>query len=434
MDTHPFAKFGRDKYLLNIHSNRFLKTVFQKLWVPFVFLIFVVLGIILVSIIMAGDFPSVIDITIRMFLGEQEYCNTTLEHVAACMLDLGGFLGLPFLVVLSIVGYMISVLSKEIPRSLFEIAASGRIKHIGETNDSKLNTSGEDIDDKKGLAAVWETIKEKYRLRPRSSLTYVEDFESALLSPWRFIFFGFWLLLSYWLSIQMVIEVGLQYAGKPVLIFAGYFFVIVVPIFVAYFIAAWMWFFFIVGYYLRWLPGIFNLEIQPRHGDTCGGLKRLGDICLKMALSIILPAILVGVWVATGIAWKVVVGIPTFALFLIILIMILLVLSFLAFFYPLFGIHSAMVDTNDQFQEKWVAEITGIESRLRMLYEQGIYEGEEIRSLLKQLELAQTLYSTDVRFPTWPFSTPMLLGFFTSQLVPVIGAVKLVMDFTELFN
>ena len=141
MDTHPFAKFGRDKYLLNIHTNRILKTVFQNFWVPFVILIFVALGTILVSIIMAGDLPSVIYITIRMFIGEHEYCNSSLVNAAACIIDLGGFVGLPFLVVLSIIGYMISGLSKEVPRTLFEIAASGRIKHNGETNNSKQNTS-----------------------------------------------------------------------------------------------------------------------------------------------------------------------------------------------------------------------------------------------------------------------------------------------------
>ena len=94
MDTHPFAKFGRDKYLLNIHTNRILKTVFQNFWVPFVILIFVALGTILVSIIMAGDLPSVIYITIRMFIGEHEYCNSSLVNAAACIIDLGGFVGL----------------------------------------------------------------------------------------------------------------------------------------------------------------------------------------------------------------------------------------------------------------------------------------------------------------------------------------------------
>jgi hypothetical protein len=394
------------------------------------------LAITTVSIIVAGDFQNIFDIMVRIFEGGEEYCNSSLSHAAACIILYNGGVLSPFLVILAIVAYWISGLSKEVPKSLFETAKYGRMKHGSEANDLQTqNISNEkNKDTKKGLASIWSNYKEKYRVSPQNSLTYEKDFEDALLSPWRYILYGIGLILCYAIAIKMQVEVGLQYAGLPILIIAGYFFVIIIPIFVAYFFTVWIWFFFVVGNYLRWLPRIFKLDIQPNHGDNCGGFKRLGDICFKMALSIILPAVLLGIWVGTGIVAKASEKVPSFAFFIFIVIVILLVLSFWAFFYPILGIHTAMAKKKARYQDESAAKIHDIESRLRSLYEREEYESKKIKLLLEQLELAKTLYPTDVRYPTWPFSIPILLGFFTTQIVPIFGAITLLVEFLELFK
>lgn len=438
MDQILFAKFGEEKYSLNIHTNRALKAVFEYLWVPFVFLIILFLVIAVVSIALAGEITYVIDITVRMFLTagltEGEYCNTSSSHAAACMILYNFGVILPFLIVLGLAAYLITALSKEVPQIFLENAKFGRIKNRNKLGEFLAEQGSDEENTKSGLISTWANVKQTLRIKPRNSLTYSDDFEAALISPWRFILFGFWLLLGYVFAIRMMEEVGLQYAGLPILTVAGYFFVTIFPIIVAYFVTAWIWFFFVVGYYLRWLPKIFKLGIQPNHGDHCGGLKRLGDICFKMALSITLPAILLGVWVATGSVEKVSVAIPTFTPFFFFAIVFLSVLSFLAFFSPVLGIHNAMTKAKKHFQDESIAKILVIETQIRQLYEDEEYDRDEMDKLLEKLKVTKTLYPTDIRYPTWPFSTQVFLGFFTTLIVPVLGAITLIVEFIQVLK
>jgi hypothetical protein len=63
----------------------------------------------------------------------------------------------------------------------------------------------------------------------------------------------------------------------------------------AYVMAFILWYLVVVAGYLRRVTPIFCLDIQPEHGDGCGGLQRLGQVSLIIALVIAIPSVVIAI-------------------------------------------------------------------------------------------------------------------------------------------
>jgi hypothetical protein len=206
------------------------------------------------------------------------------------------------------------------------------------------------------------------------------------------------------------------------------------PILWSYFFGIGVWLVYVVARDLRLLPRTFNLDIQPRHLDGCGGLKGVGDLCLEMAAMYIIIALLLSFWALAGTLAQ---GDRSLTDFTYIALIVMIFLTFLTFFVPMWTMHNYMVRKKVAFQDKAIQEIAPVEKRLRDLVSQRtaadftqpkddatakveeILTGE-IERLKEQLDLLQELYPANLKYPTWPFDLNILLKFLSPQIVPIL--------------
>jgi hypothetical protein len=336
---------------------------------------------------------------------------------------------------LTIAGFLAVKLQKTVPKSLYELVKAGRLKPAGSRQRLQLETGLDVTAPEQGEHSESDSssLKQCFRIRPRSWQTYVDDFEQALNSPWRYVHFGFWLIVGY----SLAYVIGRQGAAFTSGVLWSYLYLGVIlvigPALLVYIAAFGVWFLIIVATYIRWLTPAFELDIQPGHGDGCGGLKRLGGICFAMATATIPPAIGVGFWWFSGVLRDVTIssGITITA---VIASAALLVVATFAFFLPLWHIHKEMSRDKARLQDEAVSRIAPVERRLRDLVGQGKLEDAETRQLEIRLEKLHQLYPSDLKYPTWPFNSGILLAFWTSQIVPIITIIAGVFEFTDLLK
>ncbi len=129
----------------------------------------------------------------------------------------------------------------------------------------------------------------------------------------------------------------------------------------------------VTGWYIKNLTAKFDLSILPSHPDYCGGLKPLGDFCLRMALPIALP------------------------------------LAAIAFFVPLWNIHLKMVARRDVYYDNFAERVAKLEGRIQSSLDKGLLD--EARVAREEMEIAQVLHPDKIGYPTWPFDRRILLTF-----------------------
>ena len=168
-----------------------------------------------------------------------------------------------------------------------------------------------------------------------------------------------------------------------------------------------------------------DLRVLPEHPDRCGGLRSLGDLCLQLAMVVLIPAIFLAVWgVAQGFIQlqALQTGAALYGDSARRWLLFLTAAGFFLFFLPLNSIHRRMDRRRLQVQRELAELSTKMEQIASELREQAEQmtpaQGKE---RLDQLEFMDKIYQRSRRFPTWPFDARLLAGFASAQALPLLS-------------
>lgn len=180
----------------------------------------------------------------------------------------------------------------------------------------------------------------------------------------------------------------------------------------------------VIAMHISKLGRNFEIGIQPNHPDQCGGLRPIGNLCLMIALLLLVPAIFLSVW---GFAttffnaggeiynqlWS-----GLFRQWLV----LLSALALFAFLWPLYSIHLQMQKQRRKVQtelDDLAQRIDELSTELRtQAYTLTPEQGEE---KLKSLEFLKKVYEENSRIPAWPIDWQTILKFSSAQAVPLLS-------------
>lgn len=269
------------------------------------------------------------------------------------------------------------------------------------------------------------------RIRPRSDSYQFDDaLEAALRSRWRLamptVFIPLVLvLLGLSRSFQEGLRVAADYDFAPkvwpalawmVLVF------LVMPSLMVYFGGQIAWAHIVVSRFITRLTTAFQLDVQPRHPDRAGGLKRIGDIAFQIATIYLVFAAYLS-FVATTMRRHEVINELPILVYLGLVVAVFLV--YLTFYGPMLAVHTAMTRVKAAYQDDAYRKIASTKHALAELIEHR--ESAEDSALIERLkdDLAQLrdIYfnKDEPTIPTWPFDTAILVRFLTPQLIPLLA-------------
>jgi uncharacterized membrane protein len=294
-------------------------------------------------------------------------------------------------------------LIKSVPKVLLALAHSGRLRPPFEDED------GQD----KGVPPV--ARKSPLYVEPPNWKTYANDMASAWRNPRRHALSGIFVTVFVVGDIILtltVIPLSTLLADVPLvlrtvleLIAMGWLF---------YWSGINLWMLYVLARYIRFLNKVFRLDIQPRHGDGCGGLKPIGDLCLKLAVMLAPPAIICSYFLFSSLVTPG--GTFIWILGWAILWLLVIIAAILAFVTPMWDIHRTMVRSKDGYQNEAIQYVSLAENRLRELLNQGKIQDAETKALQDQLTDLRELFPPDLDYPTWPVNVQTLLSFVGSQV------------------
>lgn len=274
-------------------------------------------------------------------------------------------------------------------------------------------------------------LEEAGRIRPRpDSYKFDDALETALASRWRFliptIFIPpvlLFLVMSDSFQQTFAVAADYEYALEvwPGLLWMLLVFV-VMPTVMIYFGGQMAWAHIVLGRFITRLTKAFELDMQPRHPDRAGGLKRIGDIASQIAtIYLVFAAYLSFVAVTAG-RYDAIGELPillytglTMAIFLV----------YLTFFGPMLAVHTAMTRVKLAYHDTAYRKITAVKEALADLIERRETEADAamIERLKADLDQLRDIYfnKDEPSIPTWPFDTAILLRFLTPQLIPLLA-------------
>jgi hypothetical protein len=185
----------------------------------------------------------------------------------------------------------------------------------------------------------------------------------------------------------------------------------------------------------------FDFDIQINHPDGCGGLRPIGDLCLKLAYVISPLPILLGLWlvfinffdlrylrmvpenlVPLG-STLVLLAIPTAALCLF------------SFFMPLGTVHTAMLRAKSKLQ----IELDDISQEIHQLSTDLLTKANSLAPqqgipLEEKIEFLKRVYARNSQIPTWPYRSTHIWGLISTQIVPSLGVISSIVGFIQGFR
>lgn len=299
-----------------------------------------------------------------------------------------------------------------------------------------------------GIYRKFELLMSNQRLRPlhreddvnQEYRQFLEQYQQALLSNKRYwlvsaitlIYVGYILFalpqaFSYYSGVakQVLPLLGIVgfvrfFVGTPLALFLeGYFFV------------SGIWVVATTGRYVKKLAQEFDFNIQPDHPDHSGGLRSLGDLCLGIALPLLILAVLLATYSLCGLF------LPNSNLIEpvladLLLFPVVLPIAAFAFFGPLWNIHQKMLNEKNAEEDKAANRIAALKEKIETLLDQENLE--EAKATKEKLEIIQALHADNDRYPTWPFDRTILVKFLAPQVLsllsllvqlgPVVDALK----------
>jgi hypothetical protein len=252
----------------------------------------------------------------------------------------------------------------------------------------------------------------------REYQAFLEEYQAALLNRRRHILIVGFVLTCIGLFVSLIYG----YLSSPVslLLLA----ILPVPFFLGYFLGASAWTLYVTGNYLRQLPQRFEIEVEPWHPDGCGGLRIVGNFCLRMALPILTGVMFFGLY-----------GIGTFFLPGLLpsgkqaiqiganlgLLVFDIPLAALAFFHPLLGIHAEMLRKKQAYEEQFAGHLKRLYNLLGPALERGNLD--EIKQVGEEIEIARRMHPLVIDYPGWPFNRRILLTYLLPQVFALISAI-----------
>ncbi|HEY1350232.1 MAG TPA: hypothetical protein VGF67_11455 [Ktedonobacteraceae bacterium] len=252
----------------------------------------------------------------------------------------------------------------------------------------------------------------------REFQAFLEEYQAALLHRRRYILIVGFVLTCIGLFVSLIY--GYLSAPASPLLLA----ILPVPFFLGYFLGASAWTLYVTGDYLRQLPQRFEIEVEPWHPDGCGGLRIMGNFCLRMALPILTGVMFFGLY-----------GIGTFFLPGLLspeqqviqisanvgLLIIDIPLAALAFFRPLLGIHAEMVRKKQAYEEQFAGHLKRLYNLLGPALERG--NPQEIKQVGEEIEVARRMHPLVTDYPGWPFNRRILFTYLLPQVFALLSAV-----------
>jgi hypothetical protein len=203
--------------------------------------------------------------------------------------------------------------------------------------------------------------------------------------------------------------------------FVGHWAIVAIPL--GYVLGVLIWRVGMIAVYISKLGRHFEIRIQPNHPDQCGGLRPIGNLCLIIALLLLVPAIFLSIW---GFATyfftdSKVIDVLWSAMYRQGLVL-LSISALIAFLWPLYSIHSQMQKQYREIQaelDDLAQRIDGLTAELRtQAYTLTPAQGEE---KLKSLEFMEKVYRENSRIPVWPIDWRTMLKFSSAQVVPILA-------------
>ncbi len=185
----------------------------------------------------------------------------------------------------------------------------------------------------------------------------------------------------------------------------------------------------------------FDFDLQINHPDECGGLRPIGDLCLKLAYVISPLPLLLGSWLVfinffdirfLHMATENIEPLSSTIVFLTIPVAALCLFSF---FVPLGSIHTAMLRAQSRLQ----VELDSISQEIHQLSTSLLTEANSLvpqrgTSLEEKIEFLKRVYARNSQIPTWPYKNAHLWGLLSTQVVPSLGVISSVIGFIRGFG
>jgi hypothetical protein len=188
------------------------------------------------------------------------------------------------------------------------------------------------------------------------------------------------------------------------------------PIVIAFICGSFLWSLIVLGKAISKIPERFEVQIHASHPDRSGGFRRLGEICLDMAIPLLVFAFILVAWALYIVVVRDQVQ-DTVGVFSILGLVIIFVIASFVFFAPIWSIHDAMRLAKSHYQDKLGQELQGVEKRLENSV--GQVDGEKLDRLLKEHETLQRLGDTARHYPVWPFDTAIFLALILPQVASI---------------
>lgn len=248
--------------------------------------------------------------------------------------------------------------------------------------------------------------------------SFLNEYQNELLSNHRYIIIG----------IAVIASVGIlslllrAYISSPSLLLL--FCILPGGIILGYFLGVSSWTMLVTGFYLGVVTNRFDLHIEPGHPDNCGGLRPLGRFCFSMALPILVGVVFFAIYGIGGNLYPALLPNVSDAIRLGAgagLLVFDVPLAALAFFFPLWGIHSEMVRQKELYEERFAASLAKMRQRLWSSIDTDAFD--EARTIRRQINILQLLNPDTLDYPTWPFSRRLLALYLIPQLLPLVSLV-----------
>ena len=256
---------------------------------------------------------------------------------------------------------------------------------------------------------------------------FLQRFQHRLNTRWSWIVGVVFALGVFLISLGGLTLLGLYRSPNTAVQLINIFFVqrlgFIGPI-IGYILGLFVWRVGVIALYTYHLGQSFEIDSFPNHPDRCGGLKSLGDLCLLIAFTLLVPAIYLSFWgiivnyydiqgtefyaqVWSGVFRKLLVLLSGFAFFF--------------FFMPLYQIHIQMSRRKQELHQ----ELDRISQNISRLSLEIRSQAERMdagdgKEKLATLEFLETVYQKSSVVPTWPFNASLVWKFAAGQAVPLL--------------
>jgi hypothetical protein len=263
------------------------------------------------------------------------------------------------------------------------------------------------------------------RWMPESPEEFSKKMLETLYSPWRYVlgvvFAGIILYLYTHYNQFPLIAQSFQSGFWPMAV-NNVNIMIVMTVGVCYYASYVLWMMIIISVYISYLPRVFDINYAFHHPDGCAGLKRLGSLCLNMAIMIILPTLILSAWQINGLyvnVWQLWLDLTYVAIFF------MLAFSLMVFIWPVLTIHEEMKREAESHQDNVMVKIESIKTEIYTLLQtttaqEAADANPNIDVLQQKIDHIRTVERLDESPPTWPFDTSIFLQFSIPQILPIL--------------